>query len=409
MPPLLAPLAARDFRRYFWGQVLSSVGSGLHTVALGWYLLERTGSATDVALVWTATWGAGLVALPLSGPLADRYSRRFVCIGADLARLATVGALAGLAFAGNLPLWVVYTFTFVVGFGHSVFWPAITALLQEIIRPDQVEAASGLVEVTFQVGTLTGAAFGGPVLIQYGLGWALTIDAATYAVSAIALLSLHHRPAPREHHAPITAMVREGLAYLRSQPIVAGFGVVSVMPWVATICLNVVSVAYVLQVMHRSATVYGLGDMIYGLGAVVSGFLAALLVLRLGASSAMRSVVVGLLAVYVVLIWGPTQVAVYLGLMLAAGFCSSAFRVMANSVLFRVVPNEVMGRTSATFLLASMMMQVLATLAVGPLVNAHGAQGGFVLLSAVVLASLVGLFLLAPRLRLRPEPALECD
>src|SRR5712691_10609756 len=95
-----APLADRDFRLYFVGEVLSSTGSGLHIVAFGWYLLARTGSATSVALVWAIGLGSGILMLPLAGPLADRYPRRTLAIAADLVRLGLVAVMAGLAFAG---------------------------------------------------------------------------------------------------------------------------------------------------------------------------------------------------------------------------------------------------------------------------------------------------------------------
>ena len=262
-----APLGDRDFRLYFTGEVFSTAGSGLHIVAFGWYLLERTGSATSVALVWAIGLGAGIVVLPFAGPLADRYPRRMLAVAADLARLVLVGGMAALAYAGSPSIPVLYVLTFLVGIGHSIFWPSITALLQEVIRPGQLAAASGLVEVTWQAGNLTGAALGGPILVRFGLGTAFAIDAATYAISAIALLALHHRPAPAEGpHESALAMARAGFAYLRRHPALAGFGIASVIPWVATISLNVVIVAYVLQVLHLGATAYGLSDMTYGVG-----------------------------------------------------------------------------------------------------------------------------------------------
>ena len=119
--------------------------------------------------------------------------------------------MAALAYAGSPSLPALYVLTFLVGLGHSVFWPSITALLQEVIRPDQLTAASGLAEITWQVGSLTGAALGGPILVRFGLGTAFAIDAATYPVSALALLALHHRPAPAEGpHESALAMAREG-------------------------------------------------------------------------------------------------------------------------------------------------------------------------------------------------------
>jgi MFS family permease len=385
----LAPLADRDFRLYFTGEVLSSAGSSIHIVALGWYLFDRTGSATSVALVWAIGLGSGIVVLPFAGPLADRYPRRGLAIAADMARLVLVGAMAALAYAGSPSLPALYMLTFFVGLGHSVFWPSITALLQEVIRPEQLTAASGLVEVTWQAGSLTGAALGGPILVRFGLGTAFAIDAATYAISAVALLALHHRPAPAEGpHESSLAMARAGFGYLRRHPAVAGFGIASVIPWVATISLNVVLVAYVLHVLHLGATAYGLADMTYGVGAMVSGVFAALLVLRLGEWRAMTGVMVALIGCYAALAGAPAAVAAFYALLFLAGFCSSAFRVITSAYLFKVVPNEVMGRASSTFLLVSMLLQVIVTLSIGPLVNGAGARGGFVLLTAIVVAGL---------------------
>ena len=383
-------------------------GSGLHVVAVGWYLLERTGSATSVGLIWAVGLGSGIVMLPFAGPLADRYPRRTLAIGSDVFRLVLVAAMAALAYAGSPSLPVLYVLTFLVGLGHSVFWPSITALLQEVIRPDQLTAASGLAEITWQVGNLTGAALGGPILVRFGLGTAFAIDAATYLVSALALLALHHRPAPAEGpHESGLAMARAGMAYLRSHPAVAGFGIASVIPWVATISLNIVLVAYVLDVLHLGATAYGLADMTYGVGAMASGIFAALLVLRLGEWRAMTGVMVALIACYAALAASPAAIPVFYAVLFLAGFCSSAFRVMTTAYLFKVVPNEVMGRASSSFLLVSMVLQVVVTLSVGPLVNHTSARGGFVLLAAIVGIGLALLAAVTAGLRRVPDCAAE--
>ena len=404
----LAPLGDRDFRLYFTGEVLSTAGTGLHIVALGWYLLDRTGSATSVALVWALGLGSGIFMLPFAEPLADRYPRRMLAISADIVRLVLVGTMAALAYAGSPSLPALYVLTFMVGLAHSVFWPAITALLQEVIRPDQLTVASGLVEIVWQAGSLTGAALGGPILVRFGLGTAFAIDACTYALSAVALLALHHRPAPAEGpHESGLAMARAGFSYLRRHRALAGFGVASVIPWVATISLNVVLVAYVLDVLGLGATAYGLADMTYGAGAMVSGVFAALLVVRVGEWRAMTAVMVVLIGCYVALAASPATIPAFYMLLFIAGFCSSSYRVITNAYLFKVVPNEVMGRTSSTFLLVSMVLQVGVTLAAGPLVNHAGARGGFVLLAVIVSVGLALLAAVAAAFRRMPAGAVE--
>jgi predicted MFS family arabinose efflux permease len=331
-----------------------------------------------------------------------------LAISADVVRLGLVAIMAALAYAGSPPLLALYGLTFLIGLGHSVFWPSITALLQEVIRPEQLTAASGLVEIVWQAGSLTGAALGGPILVRFGLGTAFAIDAGTYALSALALLALHHRPAPAVGpHESGLAMARAGIRYLRRHRAIAGLGVASVIPWVATISLNVVIVAYVLHVLSLGATAYGLADMTYGVGAMASGMFAALLVVRLGDWRAMTTVLVVLIGSYVALAASPAAVAAFYPLLFVAGFCSSAFRVITSAYLFKVVPNEVMGRTSSTFLLVSMLLQVCVTLGMGPLVNHAGARGGFMALAAIVGAGMLLLAAVAAAFRRMPVEAAE--
>ncbi len=394
-----APLRDRDFRLYFVGEALSFFGSGLSLVALNWYLLDRTGSTSAVGAYYGVALGAGLVAYPLAGPISDRYPRRVVAIAADLIRLLSVGSLAALSWFGDPPLAAIYVSGFVTGLGFALFFPAIIAFLQEIVSGENLVAANGLSEVTTQTGNVTGAAAAGVALQQLGLAGVLTIDAVTYAVSALALAAVRHRSSRAAGHAPFLAMLREGAAYLRAHPAVAAFGVVSIVPTVATITSNVVLVAYVLRVLQRDATIYGVIDMTYGLGAMASGFLAALVVIRLGQWLAMGGFLGFAAVAYAAFMLRPHGLAVVFALAAIVGFCSSAFRVTANATLMQIVPGAVMGRTAAAFGISTTLLQVAAAIAVGPLIDHAGAGAGFAMLAGMVVTAAVVLWLAAPRLR----------
>jgi DHA3 family tetracycline resistance protein-like MFS transporter len=395
----LAPLRHRNFRLYFAGEAISSLGNGIGLIALTWYLLDRTGDATAVSLFWGLALGAGLFTLPLGGVVADRYSRRSIAVAADAIGLATMLLLGAIALAGDPPLALVYAVTFLAGVGHALFWPAIVALLQEIIPVDELTEASGLREITFQVGNMTGAALGGPLFEQVGLGWALVLDAATFAASAVALILIRYRPIAAPEHASFRTLVAGGVDYLRRHGAVALFGVVSLVPFVATISLNVVAVAYVADVLERDATTYGVFDMTYSAGAVASGFLAALVVLRFGEWTALASFMLALAAVYAAFALEPTALAPAFALMFLAGFCSSAYRVVSQAVLLRIVPKAVMGRTTAAFLLVSTVLQVAVAFSIGPLIDAGGVGVAFLLLALLVAAGLAVLAATLPSLR----------
>jgi MFS family permease len=400
-----APLRDRDFRLYFAGEALSFFGSGLSLVALNWYLLQRTHSTTAVGAYYAIALGAGLAAFPLSGPIADRYPRRTVAIAADLLRVGSIGSLAVAAWLGPPPLVAIYVSAFFTGLGFALFFPAIIAFLQEIVSGEQRVAANGLSEVTSQAGNVSGAAVAGVALQHLGIAGVLSIDAGTYIVSALALGAVRHRSAPAAAHSPLGEMLREGLRYLAANRPLAVFGVISVVPTVATITLNVVMVAYVQQVLHRGATVYGVADMMYGVGALASGLLAAFVVIWLGEWATLTGLLASVLAGYLAWALEPRSLVIVFALSVALGFCSSAFRVVAGAALMRLVPSAVMGRASATFALSTTLLQVAAALVVGPLIDAGGARAGFLLLAALITAGLMALVAALPRLRRVAEPA----
>jgi MFS family permease len=121
----------------------------------------------------------------------------------------------------------------------------------------------------------------------------------------------------------------------------------------------------------------------------------------------MTSVMVALIGCYTVLAVSPAAVPVFYATLFLAGFCSSGFRVITTAYLFKVVPNEVMGRTSSSFLLVSMALQVAVTLSVGPLVNHTSARGGFVLLGAIVAVGLALLAAVSAAVRRVPDGVAE--
>jgi len=127
-------------------------------------------------------------------------------------------------------------------------------------------------------------------------------------------------------------------------------------------------------------------------------------VLRLGEWAAMATLLVSLVAGYLAFMLEPHLLVVVFAMTAAIGFCSSAFRVTANSTLMRVVPGAVMGRTAAAFGISTTLLQVASAIAIGPLIENGGARAGFLLLAGLIVGATLLLAVAAPRLR-RPLEA----
>ncbi|NEA30343.1 MFS transporter [Streptomyces sp. SID13031] len=185
--------AVAEFR-WLWAALVGSViGDQLARVALAVLVFDRTGSAGLSALTYALTFLPDIAGGPLLGGLADRYPRRRLVVGCDLARAALVAMMA----IPGAPLWVLCVLLVVVQLLAAPFQSARSALLATIMTGDKYKAATGLSVVTGQGAQLIGFVSGGTLVAALGASQALALNAASFALSAVLLqLGVKERPVP---------------------------------------------------------------------------------------------------------------------------------------------------------------------------------------------------------------------
>jgi MFS family permease len=214
---LLAPLRHRDFRLLWSGMCVSLLGDGVFLVAMAWQVYALSNAPTALAMVGIAMTVPTIAFLLVGGVLSDRFDRRRVMLGADLTRGLAVGLMALLSITGTLVLWQVAALVALYGAGTAFFSPAFDALVPEVLPAGQLAEANALDQFVRPIALrLAGPAVGGLVIDAVGVGSAFAFDAATFAVSAAALLAMAPGTsrAPAEH-ASVATDIRSGLSYVR--------------------------------------------------------------------------------------------------------------------------------------------------------------------------------------------------
>jgi MFS family permease len=159
-------------------------------VALAFAVLEIGGSASEVGLVLASATLALLASLLVGGVVADRVSRRAVMVTADLTRVVSQGAMAALLIAGTAEVWTLAALAAVTGAATGFFQPASTALVPELVAPDRLQRANGMRATAMSVGEIGGPLLAGVIVASASAGWAIAVDAATFALSALLLARL---------------------------------------------------------------------------------------------------------------------------------------------------------------------------------------------------------------------------
>src|SRR5882757_806469 len=192
----LRVLRHRDFRFLWLAQSSSVIGDRIVIVALALFVIELTGDATDLGLVFAAASLPLVAFLLLGGVWADRLPRHRVMVVTDLVRFALHALLATLIFTGTVAIWQLIAIEALFGGAEAFFRPAANGLLPQTVPEDEIQQANGLSTLSNNIGEFAGPALATALVLGLGAGWAFALDAATFLVSA-ALLS-RVRPRRRE-------------------------------------------------------------------------------------------------------------------------------------------------------------------------------------------------------------------
>jgi MFS family permease len=271
-----ALLISRNYRLYAAGQGVSLAGTWMQTVALGWLVLQLTGSGTSVGLVTAAQYIPVLLLAPLGGVLIDRLDTRKVLVFTQSMSAVLALTLGALTISGSVRLWMVYALASGLGLLQVVDNPARQLFALQLVGPEHLTNAITLNTVNMNLARVVGPAIGATIISTIGVGQCFVVNAATFIVVIGALFAMR----PSEFHPKVRAarakgQVREGLRYVNRTP-----GLRAPLIMMALIG----TLAYEFQVslllaakytFHGDGGTYGLMTSAMGVGAVIGGLVTA--------------------------------------------------------------------------------------------------------------------------------------
>src|SRR5271166_2124363 len=176
-------LQKRSLRFVFAANVISMLGSGMNSAAVAWTILQRTHSEMALGTFAALQTIPAMLMLPFTGVIIDREDRRRLVMWLDALRAIIILAVMVLAFMGRVKVWELYLMNTLVAAGFWMFWPTITALIQELTPEGEFVHSNTFLLAGIQGGWLIAGALVGFVYEHIGLGGVLLIDVSTYVVS----------------------------------------------------------------------------------------------------------------------------------------------------------------------------------------------------------------------------------
>lgn len=379
------PQGMKTFLIIWIGQLVSMLGSGLTSFALGVWIFSQTGKATPFAL--TILFGnlPRILLLPVAGSLADRWNRRWVMILSDVGNaLVTISVFVLLLF-GSLQFWHIYLIVTLGSIFSAFQEPAYTASVTMLVPKKDLSRANGMLQMGHALEMVITPVIAGVLFVVIGLSSILIIDFVTFLFAVGALL-LVRIPQPKltesqEAKPTVWSDARFGWNYLKARP-----GLFGLLWYYAMVnfLLNWSGVLMGPMILSRyPASTLGTVQMFFGFGMLAGGILSSIWT---GPKRRITAVIgfIGL-ALVGMCIAGlrPSPVVIGAGLFVMMTFIPLA-SASSNALFQSKVAPDVQGRVfSIRSMISRSVMPVafllagpLADRVFGPLLDVNGAWAG---------------------------------
>jgi MFS family permease len=372
---LITLLAAnRDFRRLWWGNLISVCGGWFSAVAVYAMVYEHSGEPLAAGTTLALRYLPGLLIGPWGGVLADRADRRTVMLAGD-------GVLAVLALAFLLAdspgtLWLVYPLTFVSAATGFVFQAARSAWMPSLVRPEEYVLYAAAVQVNGLLFQAVGGLAGAAVIGLFGWGWAFVVNAASF-VASLLLTALVTGGSRRGSSGPAPSWgtsFRHGLRIARRVRLIT-----ALLGLEAVFCLGLGGL--ITAMTYLALHVHDLGDGGTGWFYAVQGTIGAMTLLTLAGrlqrmSPKARLSVVGLSClgegVCTALLGLPTTAWGALALWGVAAFADVVYGPTAIAALLSAAGDEVRSRIMSLWSAVATTSLTLSAFTAGALLDALG-------------------------------------
>ena len=380
---------SRNYRLFWFGQLLSVTGTWMGRVAQSWLILNLTDSSFALGLVTALQFTPIMIFSLFGGVLADRLPKRGMLVITQAVMAAQALLLAVLVSTGSVQIWHVYVLATVLGLASAFDNPTRQAFVIEMVGPESLANAVALNSSLFNTARIVGPSIGGALIAAFGIAVPFYLNAVSYLAVIGGLLlmrpaELHNVPTPTR--GPVLTRMREGISYAARTPSIAL--VLIMMVFLGTFGYNF---NLVLPLIAR----YVLGTNAFGLGGLLTALGVGSLMAALGMAYVNRpteriflvgaiafTILLGLLGLMQALL--PTLI-----LLVLLGVASIAVTATANSRLQLLTPGDYRGRVMSLYIFVSSGTAPIGSLLIGTI--AERANVRVAVLITTALGVLLGL------------------
>ena len=390
-------LFRRNFGPYFFGNLMTNMGTWIQNIALALLIFRLTGSTFLVAMTTFSQFLGLIVLAPWTGPVADRFDRRTLIVVTQVAASLAGGVLALVNYLGLVtPMWLIGA-ALLFSVTKAFLLPAQQALVPHLVERKDLQAAVALSSISFNLARAIGPVVGAGIILTLGFTWAFSINALSYLAlaGAVTIIRIERRKGDRPTE---RAKLRETIRLVRRDPLLGPLLVAVAAVSVAVDPVSNLTPAFTVDIYGRPDTFTGMLIGAFGLGAALT---AALVVTKVKAS--FRSIAVGMtgLGTAIALFGLSTHANMGLAALFVGGIMYIISVTLSTTLVQMNVAEEHRGRVMALWGVAFLGLRPVASLIDGSVATLLNVRAAAVVMAIPVL---LGAVYMARRVRHAGRP-----
>ncbi len=388
-----------NYKLWFWGQMVSMLGTWMQVTAQGFLIYDLTHSPAYLGYVGFASGLPTWIFMLYGGVIADRISKRKVLMITQSAMMILAAVLAALTFFRVVQPWHIISLAFMLGTANAFDAPSRVSFVNELVDKADLTNAIALNSTMFNTATATGPAIAGITYAVAGPAWCFTINALSFIGVLIALRKMKLK----EHVVPVSGRsaledIKEGLKYIARHPVVRVLILLIASMSLFGLSFSTLLPAWSVKILHGDSATNGFLQSARGAGALAS----ALFIASLGRFNYKgKLLTVGSIAfpLLMLLFSFVTIVPLSLAVILATGSALILTMNIANSLVQTLVPDKLRGRVMGVYTLTFFGLFPLGALLMGILAEHFGEAETILICALVTLSVSLMIFFFAPAIK----------
>ncbi|QGG60746.1 MFS transporter [Loigolactobacillus bifermentans] len=370
-------LRSRNFR-YFWlGQCISTMGTWVQRTAQTWLVYELTKSAFLVGLLSACQFAPILLLTLVAGSLIDRYPKRRILIITQAGFLLLGALMTALVFFKVVQYWHILVIALIYGTLQSIDTPTRQSFVVELVGQKDLINGISLNSTIYNLAKIAGPALAGLLMAHFSIAFCFFVNTLSYLAVLLGLFLIHQVnvvATPSKKH--LLSDIKVGLAYIWHQPNIRLSAALMLIICTLNYNNNVIIPIFAKTVLHAGAQTYANLLSATGAGSLVAAFLMSYLA-QLGLHRRFYLIVgVGTAVLQAALIVVHTF-GLAMVVMVAIGFCNMIFLNQSNAAFQFDIPTELRGRIMSVYVLLTQGTTPIGSLYAGGVMDLASGLWGF--------------------------------